>query len=311
VHIHHESLPKHPRFKRFGFAGLCFGVAFICWAIQKGDAVLNPDLSWPVGLFWYAIATALCVAGVWLWDRSADSHIAIRIAATAAVIGLAYWVFHGPVIQQYRREHPSKEMAKAKVMPAGPLPAVTGGTPTAVPQKPRAVAVRRKSTKSPSGTQPKPGITANPCADVMLRPGASDTTITNNLFIGQPCPTFLDSSGTRTLAAGNGVVQLPQTPQTVNNCPNGICISGGTATNPTVINNGPPPPKCEVTSTELPVLPKDIGARNKIKFTVICDGSVSSPTFDFGFDRAFIGTPEVNSKIGDIGFTGTATWKRK
>jgi hypothetical protein len=35
-------------------------------------------------------------------------------------------------------------------------------------------------------------------------------------------------------------------PATVNNCPNGICISGGTVTNPTVVN-GSPPPKLKIT----------------------------------------------------------------
>jgi hypothetical protein len=41
----------------------------------------------------------------------------------------------------------------------------------------------------------------------------------------------------------------PVPPDTVNNCPGGICISGGTVTNPTVVN-GPPPAKLRITPSQ-------------------------------------------------------------
>jgi hypothetical protein len=158
VHTYHDQNGKKPNTKRFGFAGLCFGVAFICWAIQKGDAALNPDLSWSFGLFWYAIATALCVAGVWLWDRSADRYIAIRGAATVIVIGLAYWVFHGPVIQQYRKEHAGKEAAKVMPAPGGPPRPVAVSASTAPPRKPKAHLTEIEAKKETVSAQPVPQV---------------------------------------------------------------------------------------------------------------------------------------------------------
>jgi len=106
MHAPRTPITKNPTLKRFGFAGFCFGVAFICWAIQKGDAAVNPNLSWSTGLFWYSVATLMCVVGIWLWDRSADRHILIRGLATGLVLLLAYWTFHEPVMRQYRKEHP-------------------------------------------------------------------------------------------------------------------------------------------------------------------------------------------------------------
>jgi hypothetical protein len=88
----------------------------------------------------------------------------------------------------------------------------------------------------------------------------------------------------------------PPTPGVVNNCPNGICISGGTVTGPTVNNFGPPEAKVhwQVDST----------AQHKPNTTVIVfslDHSMEIPAFFARCDRP-CWTSE-DSKVEGIGQT--------
>lgn len=123
--VHPTNTATEPsKFRQFGFAGLCFLVAFICWAVQKGDAAVNPSLSWLNGLFWYGIATVSGILGVWLWKHTAARHIGIRIILTIAILALMGWQSWGPVMQERQRERqvtPSKPAPIAAVIPA-PLP---------------------------------------------------------------------------------------------------------------------------------------------------------------------------------------------
>jgi hypothetical protein len=94
---------KSSKFRQFGFAGLCFLVAFVCWAIQKSDAAVNPAPSWISGLLWYGVA----IAGVWSWDQTANRHVVVRSLTSVVVLAMMGWASFNPIRQEYRREHPA------------------------------------------------------------------------------------------------------------------------------------------------------------------------------------------------------------
>lgn len=87
-----------------------------------------------------------------------------------------------------------------------------------------------------------------------LPPGKVPAKSQANTVTGGPGATILQSGRDIVIGAAAGNPQSGTEPtikaartqpaplSTVNNCPNGICISGGDVSNPTVINNGPPPP---------------------------------------------------------------------
>jgi len=118
------------RFRRFGFPGLCFLIAFICWAIQKGDAAVNPTPNWLVGLLWYSLATILAVLGIWFWNQTAKRHIVLRISASVLVLALMFWLAFGPLKQEYLREHmpPVTQPVRTPIQPASPelIPGMPG-----------------------------------------------------------------------------------------------------------------------------------------------------------------------------------------
>ena len=76
----------------------------------------------------------------------------------------------------------------------------------------------------------------------------------------------------------------PAPPGTVNNCPNGICISGGTVIGPTV-NNGPKPPQITWTSRALDPstapsdFPTEFDRNPGAMVEVVTHGPFSNPVF--------------------------------
>jgi len=173
--------------RKFGFAGMCFGVGFICWAIQKGDAALNPSLSWTTGLGWYSAATLLLVAGIWLWNQTANRHwIARTVLTVVALVGMIL-LCYGPVIQQYRREHliQAKASEQAVTPPPTPRPAEKQADPTAAAKKtsgnprPRKIAIASSKQKAtalepsggplaPTGVPSVGSINQGPCGVLQI-----------------------------------------------------------------------------------------------------------------------------------------------
>jgi hypothetical protein len=99
---------------------------------------------------------------------------------------------------------------------------------------------------------------------------------------------------------GRSEAPLPGT--TVTNIAPGGIANSGTIGQATVNNYAPPPPVCTFTTKELPVNATD-DVQHKLLIAVTCDQSVTSPTFDLGFDGNFIGMPTVAAKTGGIGLT--------
>lgn len=111
-------------------------------------------------------------------------------------------------------------------------------------------------------------------------------------------------SRTKEATLPTAVAPNQQVPTVINSAPGGIANSGTIGGNATVNNFAPPPPVCSFTSKELPVSAADgSDAKNKMLLTVSCDQSITSPTFEFGFNGNVLGNPRVDAKTGGIGFT--------
>lgn len=184
------------KLRRFGFAGLCLVLALVCFGIQQGCASVNAEPSWAAGTFWFGASAVLLMAAVWLWDRSANRHLVLRIGFTMLALVVVAGFSYGPIVRQYRREHTVLITPKSNPAPVQPA--------QDTPQSP--VTATKRTAKSRDSTHAKHPKTV---ADAKPPTPASGGTITNN-------------------------------------CPGGICISGGTVSNPTVVNNGPPPAKIQL-----------------------------------------------------------------
>ncbi len=95
-----------PRFKRFGFAGLCFLVALVIFGIQQGCSMVAAQPSWIAGLCWFTTVTILLVMGIWLWDRTAKVHWYLRLIGSFVAMLIVVAFSYGPIKKQYRIEHP-------------------------------------------------------------------------------------------------------------------------------------------------------------------------------------------------------------
>lgn len=105
------------------------------------------------------------------------------------------------------------------------------------------------------------------------------------------------------------------------NAPNGIAITGGTVTNPTVNNYGPPPVEVRfnarsIQSTdplfeyETEVTVSASASYTPVSLAFICDSEIKNVTFDFGrFAAALLNVRfgvSGDNKIGFVTFEGTA-----
>ena len=170
------------KFRRFGFAGLCFVVGLICFFIQKGDAALNLSLTWIGGMISYSAAAILIIAGIWFWDQTANRHWILRTILSVSAIAAMALITYSPVAQQYRREHPIQVTAPPK--PPSVLPAA-GPPLTNLAEKKEA-----KARRTPSN-QINPNEVSVPRVEA---PGAQ----------------------------GTSPASAPALPGILNNCPNGI-----------------------------------------------------------------------------------------
>lgn len=98
--------PKPSKFKRFGFGGLCFLVALICFGVQQGCSVLSPDPSWIAALLWFSVVMILVIMGIWLWDQTARHHWVTRGVLTVVAVLLIGLASYSPIKRQYLAEHP-------------------------------------------------------------------------------------------------------------------------------------------------------------------------------------------------------------
>jgi hypothetical protein len=115
-------------------------------------------------------------------------------------------------------------------------------------------------------------------------------------------------------------IQSPPATRTAN-APNGIAITGGTVTNPTVNNYGPPPVEIRfdehsIQSTdpefeyEAEVTVSASASYTPVSLEFICDSEIKKVSFDFGRFGAVLlnvrnGVSDDN-KIGFVAFDGTA-----
>lgn len=151
---------------------MCFGVAIICWAIQKGDAAVDPSPSWKVGAFWYSLATALTVGGVWLWNQTANRHIILRGFFTLAACTIAFGMFYRPVRHQWEREHMiSQRRSTSPGAPTG-APIAGEGEKAASPPKTMRPVKREAGTTMP----PRSKVTIQP--EVSSQNGTAVGTVT-------------------------------------------------------------------------------------------------------------------------------------
>jgi hypothetical protein len=164
--------PDNPtKMRRFGFGGLCFVVGLICFAIQKGDAALTPSPSWVAVLLWYSLATVLLVAGVWLWNQTANRHLIIRSSLTAIVIVGMIFFGYDPITQERQRER----TIQAKSKPDG------SNKTEPQPEPPKAATpTAEKLEQSKEATTPRK-VAAQPKAQVASTTKvAAPSTVTNN-----------------------------------------------------------------------------------------------------------------------------------
>ena len=112
-----QTQPQQTTFKRFGFSGLCFLVALVTFSVNRGCSSVNAAPSWIEGAAWFCLVAALLVAGIWLWNKTADRHVVLRILLSVAAVCVVALLGYKPIREQYRREHPT--VAK---MPAPPEP---------------------------------------------------------------------------------------------------------------------------------------------------------------------------------------------
>jgi hypothetical protein len=103
--------------------------------------------------------------------------------------------------------------------------------------------------------------------------------------------------------------------------PNGIAITGGMVTNPTVNNYGPPPVEIRFNARPIPSTDPKFEYEAEVTISVnatyspvslafICDSEIKNVTFDFGrFAAALLNVRvgvSANNKIGFVTFEGTA-----
>ena len=229
---------------RFGFSGLCFVVAFILWAIQKGDAAVNPSLSWMTGLGWYSLSTLLVIAGIWLWDQTANRHIAIRSGLTVAACLIAIWMFYGPLRDQYRREHQTKIAQQADPPPPAATPPTatsTVGDKSASPNGAKAGFPREKDSKKLG----PPTVPVQPPVSSQSGPAVGGITQTQ-----APCSGGIVVGGTGNTASGGncGPIDLVLTDEQIALAKRHLETSSGAIR---LILSSPVPNMANVTTTTL------------------------------------------------------------
>jgi hypothetical protein len=139
---------KTPRL--LGFGAL---LGFVWFAANRGFAAVNASPSWIVGLGWFTAVTIALIAFIWLWDHTNRRHIAVRILLSLVAMCVVAASTYGPVLNQYRKEHPAPPAPKQVETPASP--------PTTAPVIAKADPPTPKKPPSPQ-TIPTPRTTAPP-----------------------------------------------------------------------------------------------------------------------------------------------------
>jgi pimeloyl-ACP methyl ester carboxylesterase len=116
-------------------------------------------------------------------------------------------------------------------------------------------------------------------------------------------PSSKPSVGSRDSAALSQSYPSSDQPRPVNNCPNGICISGGTVKNgnPTVNNFGPPPPPTPTVTICLSELLVSDG-RHTMQLLFNTSAPVMEPWYALFFDGAVL-EGSASSEPGSFGYT--------
>jgi hypothetical protein len=184
-----------------------------------------------------------------------------------------------------------------------------------------------KSRSHTNSQQPQIAVTGNGSSAVNGVTGDQNIIGNNNTVIQSPVAGFSQTPAktahpqkkTGTIS-GIQANQSPSTLQTAN-APNGIAITGGTVTNPTVNNYGPPPVEIRfnarsIQSTdpqfeyEAEVTISVNASYSPVSLAFICESEIKKVTFDFGRFAAALLNERIgvsgDNKIGFVTFEGTA-----
>ena len=104
------------RSRKLGFGVL---VTLAILAVNRGCSSVSASPSWIVGTGWFLGASGCIVALIWLWDHTNRRRLAVRIVLSFAAVVVMVASTYGPVVDQYRKEHPAPT-PKQSDAPASP-----------------------------------------------------------------------------------------------------------------------------------------------------------------------------------------------
>ena len=110
-----HTTPPKTNFWRFEFPGLCLLIAAIMFAYQEYQVMVGQSPSWTGGLGWLIVTVSLAVLGIWMWDRTANTHWSIRLILSFVISGAAALLGYGPIRRQYLIEHSSSSRDVADI----------------------------------------------------------------------------------------------------------------------------------------------------------------------------------------------------
>jgi hypothetical protein len=188
------------KIRRFGFGGLCLLAAGIIFAYQEYQSMVRQSQSWIGGIIWLIVTIVLANVGIWMWDRTANTHWLIR-SALSLVISLVFTLNgYNPIRHQHQLELKDRIPRVSTNGSPSTEPKLNPSTPTELPAGP----VDQKFDQTPKEKTPAGRLqsTDKHPKKIMTPSNENNGQVEGNITQG-PCSNLLIGSSNNSVTGGN------------------------------------------------------------------------------------------------------------